>query len=238
MAIERQPRMIMSSEGGEGSGKSRFALSAGQGPVNGAVGTRYLDFDYGIEGLPEPPGLERKVYNLPMGVSLDSREDRRVAQETMHEFLRDFRGALGKFRNLVADTFTAAWAGQRLANPKDERPYNEMEEEFKGLIRDAYACHSTNVILIHHLKQDWAKSQNGQSYKAQTWSRDGMDGVLNMVQLGIRQRYVPPVGQLAGRFELDVLKCRDNIGLVGSTHVGLDFPTLCMMACPAIDWTK
>lgn len=234
--IVRHPRMIMSSEGKEGSGKSKFGLSAPRA-------IRYLDFDFGVEGLDvDSTGIERIPYNLPMGVSLDSKEDRRIAQEAMHAFIEDFRWGLGKVRTIVADTFTAAWAGQRLANPKEERPYNEMEEEFKSLIRDAYACINTNVILIHHLRQDWARSQDGKPYKSQNWSRDGMEGVLNMVQLGIRQRYIPPVsvGQLhtPGRFELDVLKCRDNIGLVGTTHVNLDFPTLCMMACPTVDWTK
>ncbi len=186
--------------------------------------------------------MDRRVYNLPMGVSLDSREDKRIAQETMHRFLKEFRSGLGVARNIVVDTASAGWAGQRLANPKEDRPYNEMEEEFKSLIRDAYACPSTNVILIHHLRQDWARKGDGTAYKSQNWSRDGIDGILNMVMMGVRQRYVPPVnvGQLStpGRFELDVLKCRDNIGLVGSTHVGLDFPTLCMMACPSIDWTR
>lgn len=234
MAIERFPRMIVSTEGMEGSGKTRFALSA-PGP------TRYLDFDYGIEGVGAGNGIERRIpYNLPMG--LGPAEARRLAQEVMHKFIADFRGGLGTVRTLVVDTFTTAWAGQRLANPKDERPYVEMEEEFKSLIRDAYACPSTNVILIHHMKQDWARKSDGTSYKSQNWSRDGIDGVLNMVQLGIRQRYVPPVnvGQLqtAGRFEIEVLKCRDNIGLVGTTQEDLDWVMTCTMACPSVDWSK
>ena len=72
------------------------------------------------------------------------------------------------------------------------------------------------------------------------------------MQLGIRQRYVQPIKNGAnevvtkGRFEIDVLKARDNVGLVGSTmswdpskkEDGIDFVTLCTMACPSIDWSR
>lgn len=238
---DRHPRMILSTEGMEGSGKTWLALSA-PGPL------RYLDFDYGTEGVGEVPDDARRAYDLLAATWQPEAQAKRYAAEVMQRFVSDFRQAIAdQVRTLVVDTFTAAWAGQRLARREDK--YVEMEEEFKSLIRMAYASPHTNVILIHHMRQDWKRKADGTSYKADTWSRDGMDGLLNMVQYGIRQRFVPPVPEqragafvtqaaVPGRFEVDVLKCRDNIGLVGQVLPGMDFATLCTMACPTVDWSK
>jgi hypothetical protein len=191
---------------------------------------------------------DRASYDLMSMTWQPEHEAKRYAQDVMRRFVADFRkGIADKVRSLVVDTFTAAWAGQRFARSEDK--YIEMETEFKSLIQAAYASPHTNVILIHHMRQDWAKSGDGKSYKAKTWSRDGMDGVPAMVQLALRQRYVQPVpeqkaGEFVtrtfqpGKFEIDVLKSRDNIGLVGQTYPGMDFPTLCGMVCPTVDWSK
>jgi hypothetical protein len=233
----RHPRMILSTEGMEGSGKSRLALSA-----PGSI--RYLDFDYGIEGVEggDRADVDRICYNTMTEFGETEAQALRKVKAEMVRFLTDFKNGLGAFRNIVVDTFGAAWAGQRVANPKEDRSYAEMEEEFKSVLRMAFACPSTNVILIHHLKQDWARDSGGKSYRAKSWSRDGMDGIANAVQLAVRQRYIAPVnvGQLhqPGKFELDVLKCRDNVGLVGTTHENLDFVTLATLACPEVDWSK
>lgn len=228
----RHPRIVISLEGMEGSGKTHFALSA-PGPI------RYLDFDYGLEGVMGGDAVDRTSYNLLVDLGSEA-EQRRNAQETMKRFIADWRAAIGKYRTVVADTFTAAWAGQRLARSEDR--YVEMEEEFKTLIRQAYDCTTTNVILIHHMRPEFKRDSGGKSYKSGAWSRDGMDGILNMVQLGIRMRYIPPtrIGQLEtpGKFEQEIIKCRDNIGLMGQIFSGLDFPTLCTMAAPDVDWSK
>lgn len=227
-SIERHPRMIMSTEGMEGSGKTHFALTAPKP-------TLYLDFDYGIEGVSAGDGVDRRTYNLLPGLMSEAELTRHVKRE-MERFIKDFHAGLGAVRTIVVDTFTAAWKGQRLARAEDK--YIEQEEEFKSMIRAAYACPSTNVIFIHHLQQDWARNQAGKPYKSQNWSRDGMDGIANAVQMAIKQRYVAPVGGVPGRFEIDVLKCRDNIGMVGQTLVGMDWETICLMAAPTVDWSK
>jgi hypothetical protein len=237
---ERHPRMILSTEGMEGSGKTRLGLTAPR-PL------WWLDFDFGLEGVEGDEPDERKTYDLLAAEWMPEGEARRYAQEVMRRFIADFRGALvARARSVVVDTFTAAWAGQRLARSEDK--YVEMEEEFNSLIRAAYASPHTNVLLIHHMQRDWKRNQQGKPYKGETWSRDGMDGILNKVQFGIRQRYVqpkvivvpgaPPQIAEPGRFEIDVLKCRDNVGLVGTTLPGMDFPTLCAMAAPLIDWSR
>lgn len=227
---ERHPRMIVSTEGMEGSGKTHFALSAPRPLV-------YLDFDYGVEGVAGGGDVERHTYDLMAAIGEDDAVVKRHARETMARFIADWRAALErKIRTLVIDTFSAAWSGQRLARSEDR--YIEYEEEFRSLIRAAYTSPHTNVVLIHHLRPDWKRDSTGKSYKAGTWSRDGMDGIANMVQLAVRQRYVAPALGAAGRFELDVLKARDNIGLVGQTFDGLDFATLCAMVCPSVDWSR
>lgn len=233
---ERHPRMIISSEGLEGCGKTHFALTAPR-PIT------LLDFDFGAEGTARADSIDdHKVYDMLAATWMPEAQTKRYAQEQMRRFVEDFRGALAaKVRTLVVDTFTAAWTGQRFARAEDK--YVEMETEFKSLIQAAYASPHTNVILIHHLRQDWARDGAGKSYKAKTWSRDGMDGVANMVQLAIRQRYIPPrvlspMLREEGKFEVDVLKSRDNIGLVGQTFPAMDFATLCAMVCPLIDWSR
>lgn len=239
---DRHPRIIMSSEGMEGTGKSDFALSAPR-PMT------YLDFDYGVEGITRWPAPEvHKQYDLLAAEWLAAGPAAKHALDVMQRFVADFRQALkDRMRTLVVDTFTASWAGQRLARAEDK--YVEMEEEFVSLIRAAYASPHTNVILIHHLRQDWKRNQAGKSYKGDTWSRDGMDGIANKVQLAIRQRYVQPIPEqraagfvtaagVPGRFEVDILKSRDNIGLVGQTYPGMDFTTLCSLVCPTVDWSK
>lgn len=239
---ERHPRMILSTEGLEGSGKTELAFSAPR-PL------WHLDFDFGAEGVRNADRVdERRSYDLLAATWQPEAQAKKYAQEVMRRYIADFREALEKkARSLVVDTKTAAWAGQRLARSDDK--YVEMEEEFRSLIRAAFASPYTNVILIHHMSRDWKRTSEGKSYKAETYSRDGMDGILNMVQMGIRQRFVPPIAAkmagamvvadaVPGRFEIEVLKCRDNVGLVGQTFPGMDFPTLCAMAAPLIDWSK
>lgn len=234
--------MVMCSEGEEGAGKSDFALSAPR-PL------WWLDFDFGTEGVRGSNRIdEHRVYDTMAAAWQEPVRAKAHVQDVMKRYIADFRDALAKrARTVVTDTFTAAWGGQRIARADDK--YAEMEEEFKSLIRAAYASPYTNVILIHHMRDDWKRDSGGKPYKAGTKSRDGMDNIINAVQLGIRQRYVRPVpAQMAGdfvvaeaqpgRFETDVLKCRDNIGLVGQTFTNIDFPTLCTMAQPTIDWSK
>ena len=233
---DRHPRMIVCTEGAEGSGKTDFVLGAPR-PLT------YLDFDYGAEGITRYAAPEvHKQYDLLAAEWQPEAQAKRYAAEVMKRFIADFRQAIAdQVRTLAVDTFTAAWAGQRLARSEDK--YVEFEEEFRSLIRAAYASPCTNVILIHHLKSDWKRDVTGKSYKAGTYSRDGMDGIANMVQLAVRQRYVAPqvaAGQVVvpGRFEVDVMKCRDNVGLVGQTFAGMDFATLCGIVCPSVDWSK
>lgn len=239
---DRHPRIIISTEGAEGSGKTRFALSA-PGPI------WWQDFDFGLEGVEGAEKVaEHKTYDLMAASWQSESEQRKYALDTMRRYVADFREGLAKkARTLVTDTFTAAWAGQRFARSDDK--YIEMETEFKSLVQAAYASPHTNVILIHHMRADWKKTSDGKSYKAGTFSRDGMDGIAAMVQLALRQRFVQPVPEQKagvmvvramepGRFELDVLKSRDNIGLVGQTYPGMDFTTLCSLVAPTIDWSK
>lgn len=237
----RQPRIIISVEGTEGAGKTRFALSAPR-PMT------YLDFDFGVEGVDAVAPEVHHQYDLLSAQWMADAAAKRHTQGVMQKFVADFRAAIdGHVRTLVVDTFTAAWGGQRLARSDDK--YIEMEAEFKSLVQAAYASPRTNLILIHHLRQDWARDSSGKSYKAKTWSRDGMDGIANMVQLAVRQRFVQPVpAQMAGalvvkaaepgRFEIDVMKSRDNVGMVGQTLPGVDFATLCSMVAPTVDWSK
>lgn len=238
--MSRQPRMIISTEGQEASGKTFFALNGTPRPLT------LLDFDWGSEGLPEHllAGITHKTYDVMEGSfwGLGPSESTKKVTEEMQRFLADFRTAIkDQVRTLVVDTFTTAWKSQRIARENDK--YAIMEEEFKALVRAAYVSPYTNLILIHHMRVVWGQGKDGRRYPSGAYDRDGMDGIGAMVQLGIKQRFVPPVkvGNLdtPGRFEMDVYKSRDNPAFMGMTlNPAMDFVTLCSMVAPSIDWSK
>jgi len=236
--IERQPRMILSTQGLTSVGKSFLALKGVPRPV------LLLDFDWGAEGLPADvlEGVDIASYDTMEGAFLGESEARvqQLVKAEMARFLADYRRAIteGKYRSVVVDTFSTAWQGQRIARKDDT--YAMAEEEFLGLIRAAYKS-SVNLTLIHHLTTQWARSAEGKPYKkAGVYERIGMDNVDNRVQMAIEQRWVTPNAALGvvGRFEATVLKCRDNKPLEGETIEGADWQTLCTLAVPGVDWSK
>lgn len=233
--------MIVSTEGLEGSGKTFFALNGTPRPLT------LLDFDFGVEGLPESvqQGVTRKTYDVLEGSfwGLSAAESNKKIADEMARFLADFRTAIkDQVRTLVVDTFTTAWKSQRIY--REEAKYAVMEEEFKALVRAAYVSPHTNLILIHHMKVVWGQSKDGRRYPVPgAWDRDGMDGIGAMVQLAIKQRYVAPVkvGNLdtPGRFEQDILKCRDQQSFMGMTlNPAMNFVELCSMVCPSVKWDR
>lgn len=236
---ERHPRLIISTEGMEGSGKTHFALTAPR-PI------WWQDFDLGLEGVDGSDRVdEHRTYDLLAAQWMPDAEAKRYAKEVMRRFIAEFREALAKkMRTLVVDTHSAAWAGQRFARGgEDGDKYDEYATDFYSLIAAAYISPHTNVILIHHLTREWKRTKDGKPYKGEAWVRDGIDGIANKVQLAIRQRFVQPMVQggmrvADGRFEVDILKCRDNIGLVGTTLPAMDFATLGAVVCPTVDWSQ
>lgn len=241
--MARMPRMIISTEGGEGSGKTDFALRTTPRPCV------YLDFDYGTEGV---GGLDNEemmqdvelIQYDPFGPAyLDEEKEKQAARAKpeVDRFIKDFREAItAKVPTLVVDTFTVAWAAQRVGNP--DKRYVEIESEFHGLVRSAFISPHTNLILIHHLKKDWLRTGDGKSFPSGTWSIDGMDGIKTKVQLAIRQAFKPPKivqGQTLeeAKFTTEILKARDNNSMVGFVQEGYpSFEELCTMVCPSVDW--
>ena len=235
--IERQPRMILSTQGLTSAGKTTFALTGAPRPV------LLLDFDYGAEGLSTDAlaGVEAKQYDLLAGTfkgESDAARDQIIKSET-ERFLADFRAAIegGQYRTIVTDTASVLWSGLRLRYDKN---YAAAEEVMHSLIRAAYKS-PVNLTLIHHMTTIWKRNSEGKSYKAHgIYERTGMEGVDNKVQLAIEQRWVPANEALGvvGHFEATVLKCRDNKALEGETIENPDWQTLCSMAVPSVNWSK
>src|SRR4051812_10048428 len=97
---KREARMILSSEGMDGCGKTRLALSAPRGDT----GLRYLDFDYGVEGVEGGDDIDRKAYDLLAAEWMPEAEAKRYAQDVMRRFVADFREGLKlRMRTIVAD---------------------------------------------------------------------------------------------------------------------------------------
>lgn len=233
--VARQPRMILSTQGLTSSGKTYFALQGVPRPV------LLLDFDYGAEGLPADvlDGVEVRQYDLLAGTfkgESDARRDQIIREET-ERFLMDFREAIdtAAYRTIVTDTASVLWSGLRLRYDKN---YASAEEVMHSLIRAAYKS-PVNLTLIHHMTTIWARNAEGKSYKKHgSYERMGMENVDNKVQLAIEQRWVPPIPNVSeGRFEITVLKCRDNKELEGTVLEGVDWQTLCSMAAPSVDWS-
>lgn len=234
--IARQPRMILSTQGLTSAGKTYFALKGTPRPA------LLLDFDYGAEGLPTDvlDDVDIRQYDLLAGTfkgESDAARDQIIKHET-ERFLADFRAAIegGVYRTIVTDTASVLWSGLRLRYDKN---YAAAEEVMHSLIRAAYKS-PVNLTLIHHLTTIWARNAEGKSYKKHgSYERVGMENVDNKVQLAIEQRWVPPIPNVSeGKFEITVLKCRDNKALEGETLEGMDWQTLCSMAAPSVDWSK
>jgi hypothetical protein len=236
--------MIASIQGPKGAGKTDIALRGTPRPLT------FLDFDYGTEGIGSYDndelleGVNLIQYDPFRGSYLGQDETTQAegAKPEIDRFLADFRAAIkDKVRTLVVDTFTVAWAAQRLGNP--ERRWVELDAEFHGLIRSAFISPHTNLILIHHEKKDWAKDASGKSFPSGSYSIDGMENIQTAMQLAIRMQHTPRQ-EVEGvviqepDFTAKILKARDNVDLVGHVEKGKpSFEDLCTLVCPSVDWS-
>lgn len=243
--MARLPRMITTTEGLEGVGKSDWALRGTPRPCT------FLDFDFGVEGIggPDSDKLMKGVNVISydpfgtVGYDIEEDKDRQKCVEEIERFKKDWRKAINdKVPLLVVDTLTLAWKAQRVAYPQET--WAKLESEFHGLVRAAYISPHTSLILIHHLKADWMKDSKGSSFPSGTYSRDGLNTIGTMVQLGIRQHFAPPtlgdnnVVVRPGKREYSIVKCRDNAALTGTRGPLVDWVTLCTLVAPKVDWAK
>lgn len=162
VSTEIRKRLIVSLQAPHKAGKTRWALTA-PGPI------AYINFDVGLEGVVEPfiaAGKEimESQYRLTgrgaKGKMGDVKNE--AAVEMWERFQRDYFFAMdsGRFRTLVIDTGTEAYELIRLARfgklaQVEPHHYGPVKAEFEEVIRAGLDSTTTNLILLHKVKDEY-----------------------------------------------------------------------------------
>lgn len=250
-------RLIISSEGLSGCGKTRFALSAPK-PL------AFFTLDRGFE---DATGNDLSMANIDdADFSLDSirsAEDAAVAKEAniiWEEFKRDWIRALSqgrilaggrfeKYRSVVCDTGTELYQLLRLARHGRVAKippiaYPDLYAEFRrDIIKPVYRS-GCNVIWTHKLKPERrnkiGKKANGEPMEiSELTGRLVLDGFPEF--RGAENSYAAPITILQrrdltkpipDRYILQVLKCAPQPELDGEEFEGIDFTTFATLVHP------
>jgi hypothetical protein len=211
-----KPRIIMSIDGKEGTGKTELALSA-PGPMG------YQSLDIGTEGVIEKhvkAGKEiyLKEYHNPLeGGDLSDpaimARAQTKAEETMDAFTDDFKTLLESgVKTVVWDTASELWQILRLARfgkllKVMPLHYGPVNLEYLSLVKQAYLT-DTNLILIHKVKAVWEDNE-----KTNDIERNGMNETGYLVQVDVNT-YKDDDGD----FHAFITKCRAKDSLTGEDY--------------------
>lgn len=232
------PRLIVSIEGEEKTGKDHFAFTA-PGPI-------YLQScdPVGSDGVRQKfPG---KVYIPKSGgyqLAIDSSqctaaEMKRQADPLLDKWISNYRAALPKFRTIVWDTADELWELCRLAKFGELSPklsqgernnsYGELNSFYEGLVKESFN-YPVNFVLIHRVKDE---------YKANTKTgvrvRSGYKDATFLTQVNLRSMKVPKENGIGSYFGVQVLDCRRNPDIEGE-KIENDFRILGMKVFPEVD---
>jgi hypothetical protein len=256
------PRLILSTEGLEGSGKSDFALSAPK-PL------AYLILDRGFESAKEETAVRLQLHRVDQArYSYDKAEAGSTDSATIAKACDDAawkpfkadlgvaltkgrpkRDAKGKvipgqwepYRTIVIDSASEAWETCRLARfgkleqvPPNQ--YTAVNAEFRGHIIRAAFKSNCNVIYVHKIKDEYVNKVNAQGkeigVKTGKLVRSGFKEINYQVPNMIRHTRELTLS-IPERYQIEVLKCV-NAELEGITFAGLDFPSFAQLVFP--DW--
>lgn len=230
-----KPRLILSIEGLDKSGKSNLAFTA-PGPLG------YLEFDIGAEGVVEK-FQDDKVILSPKAYEtrFEGGTQKTDAALEFARFEKDFKTSLGKLRSTIVDTASETWELLRLARfgkltQVKPHHYVEVNQEYRDLVRFAFE-HDSNLILLHKLKAEWQEGKDGKSSKTGQFERQGFSETGYLVQMSVRcwREEVREEGDLG--FRCQILTCRQNPEITGEVlaNENINFQMLGMMAMPALD---
>jgi hypothetical protein len=231
---EDRYRLLGSSQGPGGSGKTHFWLTAPE-PI--AV----MLFDpIGLEGLTRQPLFREKdirviEYKFNPGKLAES--DRpKAAQDNLEQFIDDYRIALKMARTTIFDKEDYIWEMLRYARlgSISDRPssYYELNLEYRNWFQEA-ADSGMNLGVIRGMKEKWGTKKNPktgaeQPFATGTLEPRGMKEVPELVQVNLEHKWVEGEG-----FVVKVMdKCRLNSDLIGQEFPGLDFMTLALAMYP------
>lgn len=239
------PRVIISIEGEEKSGKTHMALTA-PAPIV------YLNIDAGDEGVRQKffgKAIATADYSFKVPTILDRDDTASVITAIKLEwdrFVRDYRAALAAgARTIIIDTMTEAWEFCRLARLGKltqvmPQHYGPVNAEFRELIRLAFSG-STNLILLHKTADEYTDNARTGNRKRKGFSEIGF-----LVQSIVRTRRIPAktytdsvTGAIIKSSEVrrfvDIIDSRQAPELTGLSFEGMDFPGLAMMLRPDVN---
>lgn len=216
-----QPRIILSLEGLEKTGKTHFSLTA-PGPI------ALFSTDIGEEGVVS------KFKNVwVMSIDKISDDSAGQAPAEFNRFKEAYMDIIhGKsVRTIVIDTATEIWEILRMARfgrISNVLPlmYGPVNAEYRALIREAYSC-DKNLILIHRMKPIYKEKTKTDEYERAGF---GDTGSLVQVNALIYRRN-------NGDFAISIINCRQNPYLIGEELDGpmCNFPFLASMVLPDVD---
>ena len=230
------PRLIISIEGEEKTGKDHFSFTA-PAPV-------YLQTcdPAGTDGVRQKfPG---KIYGPKEAYSLSIQPNectpqqmKKVADPVLDRWVANYRWALTKMRTIVWDTADELWELARLAKFGELTPkmsqgernnqYGELNTFYEGLIKEAFA-YPINFIMIHRLKNEYkANASTGNRVRA------GYKDLYYLTQVNLRSLKEGRPGGGAN-FGVQILDCRRNPDIEG-TVMANNFIQLAMMVLPEVD---
>lgn len=218
-------RMVYRSYGPEKSGKNHFGFTM-PGPI------AILSFDIGLEGTVEKflrEGKDVRFIEYEFSKGDCSQEAAQVMCDQLEE---DFGLALKVARSIIIDTETELWDLYRYAEhginnqgvstsaPKD---YVKLNSRYRDLIQRAYDG-EVNLQLIQKVKERWKTNEKGSPVPSGVFEPSGFKEAGYIVQASLRHSWSKDEG-----FGIEVMNCRQNMGLAAETFYGTTFPELATM---------
>jgi hypothetical protein len=218
-------RLIFRSYGPEKVGKNHFGFTA-PGPI--AV----LSFDIGLEGTVEKflrEGKDIRYVEYEFAKNDCSQE---AAQVMVEQFMVDYALALKVARTVIIDTETELWDLFRYAEfgvnqqgvstdkPKD---YVKLNSKYRDFIQQAYDG-GVNLQLIQKVKERWKTNEKGSPVPSGNFEPSGFKEAGYIVQASLRHLWDKEQG-----FGVEIMNCRQNMGLAGETFWNTSFPELATM---------
>lgn len=247
------PRLICSTEGFSGSGKTRFALTAPK-PI------AYFSLDRGFEdarGTLDLSQVDVGDYSLDDILSRSEAGIMAEADPIWNDAGRDWRNALlpgpgmKRYRTCVIDTGTELFQLLRLCRYGKVAAippvaYSDLYSEFRAkFVKPAFAS-DCNVIFTHKLKQEretvkGVTAQGKPTEFSVPTGRYVLDGMKDF--RGGSESYAVPIAlrfdrdltvRVPDRYTMEVLACKPRPELDGLVLSGelVDFPTLAGMIHP------
>lgn len=247
LPAEDPQRIVWASRGGDGSGKSYFAMTA-PGPIF------VCGFDeHGLDRVDKTIRAQREIrvgrYGFnPVEFKGDRDKIRKAATPIWERFVDEYFAALNQFKKLghgtvIWDREDMAWGLRRYAafgGQKNEGSktgaldYGDLNEEFIGLLRAARDYHA-NLGLLQGLTDRWVAKFDSQTGRMKNYNTgelvpDGMKKAPDYVDITLDHRwdaktknYVTTIRKFPIKEERD------------KEYANLDFFTMATLAFPDSD---